>query len=77
MYLIGSPQSHRIHVIKFVQGTGFNALVFDYGLAPENPFPKGLNDALEAYDYLLHRLLYCLHGLILHYPESHMSERSS
>jgi epsilon-lactone hydrolase len=53
MYLIGSPRGHRIHVTKFVAGTKINALVFDYGLAPENPFPKGLNDAVEAYSYLL------------------------
>jgi epsilon-lactone hydrolase len=53
MYLIGSPPSHRVHVIKFVKGSNINALVFDYGLAPENPFPKGLNDAVMAYQYLL------------------------
>jgi len=53
MYLIGSPQGHRVHVAKFVKGTGINALVFDYGLAPENPFPIGLNDAVDAYSYLL------------------------
>src|SRR5512145_2059130 len=39
MYLMGSPQSHRSHVLKFVKGTGINALVFDYRLAPEHPFP--------------------------------------
>lgn len=53
MYLIGSPQGHRVHVSKFVMGTGVNALVFDYRLAPENPFPAGLNDAVEAYQFLL------------------------
>ncbi|NVO19620.1 MAG: alpha/beta hydrolase [Bacteroidetes bacterium] len=53
MYLIGSAQGHRIHVAKFVKGTAINAIVFNYGLAPENPFPKGLNDALSAYCYLL------------------------
>jgi monoterpene epsilon-lactone hydrolase len=53
MYLVGSPQAHRPHVIKFVKGTGMNALVIDYRLAPENPFPAALEDALQAYDYLL------------------------
>jgi epsilon-lactone hydrolase len=53
MYLIGSPQSHRQHVVKFVKGAGINALVFDYRLAPEHPYPTALDDALTAYQYLL------------------------
>ncbi len=53
MYLVGSPQAHRQHVIKFVKGCGMNALVIDYRLAPEHPFPSGLEDCLEAYNYLI------------------------
>ncbi len=51
--VIGSARSHRGIVAKFVKESGIAALVFDYGLAPENPFPKGLNDSMAVYRYLL------------------------
>ena len=53
MYVCGSPRGHRTHVAKFVRQSGLRALVFDYRLAPEHPFPAGLNDAVSAYQYLL------------------------
>jgi monoterpene epsilon-lactone hydrolase len=52
-YVIGSPQGHRVHVAKFVKGSGTGALVFDYRLAPEHPFPAALDDSLMAYSWLL------------------------
>jgi len=51
--VVGSVRAHRGIVAKFVKGSGTNALVFDYALAPEHPFPEGLNDSIAAYKYLL------------------------
>lgn len=51
--VVGSAKAHRGIVAKFVMGSGVPALVVDYGLAPEKPFPHGLNDCCTAYDYLL------------------------
>ncbi len=53
MYVCGSPRGHRNHVAKFVKGSGCPALVVDYCLAPEFPFPAGLEDALATYSHLL------------------------
>ncbi len=52
-YVMGSCRSHRAIVAKFVAGSGLPALVFDYRLAPEHPFPAALDDALAAYAWLL------------------------
>jgi monoterpene epsilon-lactone hydrolase len=52
-YVIGSSRSHRPIVAKFVKGSGMGALVLDYRLAPEHPFPAALDDSLKAYRWLL------------------------
>ncbi len=54
-YVMGSRVSHRPAVANFVAGSGLAALVFDYRLAPEHPFPAALEDALAAYSWLLAR----------------------
>lgn len=52
-YAIGSCLAHRAIVAKFVKGSGLGALVFDYRLAPEHPFPAALDDSVAAYRWLL------------------------
>ncbi len=54
-FISGSCHTHRMHVAKFVQGTGINALLFDYRLAPEHAFPEPLEDCAKAYDYLIEK----------------------
>ncbi len=52
-YISGSCSDHRMHVAKFVEGTGLPALLFDYRLAPEHPFPAAVDDFVAAYQWLL------------------------
>jgi epsilon-lactone hydrolase len=52
-YVSGSRLTHRTYVAKLVQGSGIRALLFEYRLAPEHPFPAALDDALTAYNWLL------------------------
>ena len=52
-YVVGSSKMHRGIVAKFVKGSGIGALVFDYRLAPEHPFPAALDDSVAAYRWLL------------------------
>lgn len=52
-YVTGSCQGHRPVVVKFVKGCNIGALLFEYHLAPEHPFPAALEDALAVYGWLL------------------------
>jgi acetyl esterase/lipase len=52
-YVIGSANTHRSLVARISRGSGARCLSLDYRLAPENPFPAAVDDALCGYRHLL------------------------
>lgn len=54
-YVIGSPRTHRELARRLSAETGGSVLAIDYRLAPENPFPAAVEDAVSAYNWLLDR----------------------
>ncbi|MFI5317224.1 MAG: alpha/beta hydrolase [Myxococcota bacterium] len=52
-YVLGSVNSHRDMIARLSAAAGARALGLNYRLAPENPFPAAVEDALAAYRWLL------------------------
>ena len=52
-YVIGSPTDYRALVPRIAHVAEARALVLDYRLAPEHPFPAAVDDAVAAYRWLL------------------------
>lgn len=52
-YVSGSCNDHRGFVSKFAKRCGIINLVYEYRLAPENPFPAALDDSIKVYQSLL------------------------
>ncbi len=52
-YVIGAPETHRELASRISLAAGCRVLVLDYRLAPEDPFPAAVEDAANAYRWLL------------------------
>jgi epsilon-lactone hydrolase len=52
-YVSCSIDTHRPLVGRLAKAAHCKALSINYGLAPEHPFPAGLDDAITAYNWLL------------------------
>ncbi|MGY4535060.1 monoterpene epsilon-lactone hydrolase [Pseudomonas sp. TE3786] len=52
-YLIGSPATHRAITSNLAKRGKLAVCALDYRLAPEHPFPAGLEDGVAAYEALL------------------------
>lgn len=54
-FAMGSVRTHGKMVSHFAKALRARVLFIDYALAPENPFPAGLNDLLTVYRELARR----------------------
>ncbi len=51
-WVFGSIDTHLGAMARLAQGSGLTVVGIDYRLAPEAPFPAGLNDAMRAWHWL-------------------------
>ena len=52
-YIAGSPETHQNLLLSIAEKSNLKVYAIDYSLAPENPFPAALNDAVKSYKSLL------------------------
>jgi len=52
-YVLGSVNTHREMISRLSRAAGARALAINYRLAPEDPFPAAVYDAVAGYQWLL------------------------
>jgi acetyl esterase/lipase len=52
-YIMGSPNFTRMISVRLGKATNMRVLSIDYRLAPEHPYPQGLEDCITSYKWLL------------------------
>src|SRR5574341_1052264 len=52
-YCLATPNLHRPMIARLALAARARALMINYRLAPENPFPAGLDDTLAAWHWLV------------------------
>ena len=52
-YIMGSPNFTRLISVRLGIATKARILSIDYRLAPENPYPQGIEDCISSYKWLL------------------------
>ncbi|HMS92693.1 MAG TPA: alpha/beta hydrolase, partial [Candidatus Saccharibacteria bacterium] len=52
-FIFNFTPHHRDYISRLARTSRFKALSLDYSLAPENPYPVAVNEAMSAYKWLL------------------------
>jgi len=52
-FIMGSPETHRRTAAALAEAAGARAIVPDYALAPEHPFPVAIDELLDVYRALV------------------------
>jgi acetyl esterase/lipase len=52
-FVLGSVDSHKEWIARLADATKSRCLAVEYRLAPEHPFPAGLEDTLKVYEWVL------------------------